>query len=55
MSLILAFVLIIREGFWLFYFVLTYVHVSSLLLSSENLYGTRPIYGVLDETWIHSC
>ena len=37
------------------YFVFTYAYVSSLLLSSVNIYVTRPSYGVLDETWTHSC
>ena len=37
------------------YFVLTYVYVSSLLLSSENIYGKGLINGVLSETRTHSC
>ena len=32
-----------------------YICVSHLLLSSENMCGTRPFYGVLNETWTHSC
>ena len=31
------------------------MYVSSLLLSSENMCGTRPFNGVLNETWTHSC
>ena len=40
------------------YFVLTYVlymYISSLLLSSENMCGTRLLNGVLNEIWTHSC
>ena len=32
------------------YFLLTYVYVSCLILSSDDMYCTRPCYGVLSET-----
>ena len=28
------------------YFILTYVYVSSLMLSSKNIYGIRPCYSM---------
>ena len=37
------------------YICVIHVYASSLLLSSENIYGTRLINGVLNETWTHSC